>query len=113
MKMSSTRSCRSSSAGYRLCFLQHMLIMLCMHPCATQCEYDWILLQVAELGSSAGPSVQAAPELLSYLGSCLVQDAAAGLAERYPHHDMHKRLLADPRFRWVMISSDMRQQTAH
>lgn len=57
------------------------------------------MLQVEELGSAAGPSVLAAPLLLSYLGSTLVQDAAAGLAVQYPAHDMHKQLLADARFR--------------
>ena len=57
------------------------------------------LLQVAELGRSAGPSVQAAPLVFSFLGSTLVQDAAAELAERYPEHDLHKLLLADARFR--------------
>jgi hypothetical protein len=61
------------------------------------------MLQVEELGSTPGPSVLAAPLLLSFLGSTLVQDAAAGLAARYPAHDMHQRLLADARFRWVAI----------
>ncbi len=48
-----------------------------------------------------GPSVRAAPYWLSFVGTVVVQDAAAGLAEQFPDHAVHQLLLADVRFRCV------------
>ena len=50
------------------------------------------------LGTDAGPSMVALPQVLRFLARCVIQDAADSLASLYPDHAVHQLLLSSEAF---------------
>ena len=65
--------------------------------------FPWLVSleqEVDDLGADAQPSHLAAPKVVAFAGSVLVQDAL-DLAPRFPDNLVHKHLLANDEFRCV------------
>lgn len=56
-------------------------------------------MAITELGKKASFSMQASPRLLEYVAKIVIQDAVAGMCDKYPEHDVHRLLLTSAVFR--------------
>ena len=58
--------------------------------------------EAADLGADALPSQLSVPKVVAYLGNVLVQDSL-DLAERFPDNLVHKHVLLNEEFRWLLF----------
>ena len=56
---------------------------------------------INELGAAASLSMHAAPLILLYLAKVVIQDAAGGMSQMHPDHDVHVLLNTSPVFRFA------------
>ena len=56
-------------------------------------------MAITELGKKASLSMRASPRLLECVAKIVIQDAVAGMCDKYPEHDVHRLLLTSAVFR--------------